>query len=199
MELILASGSPRRRELMELIGLCYSLRPSEADEHIEICPPAELVMRLARRKAASVKKKARGGCVIGADTVVYLDGQIIGKPENDADASRILHLLSGRTHTVYTGVCLLTDEREILFYDTTDVTFACLSDAEIADYIASGEPRDKAGAYGVQGIGAVLVERVEGCYFNVIGLPVPKVYRALSSLGALPGWRRAENAKKEEA
>ncbi len=190
MELILASGSPRRREMMELTGFAYSVRASDADEHIPACAPQNMVMTLAKRKARSVKDDAPGCCVIGADTIVYLDGEIIGKPRDAQDASRILHLLSGRTHVVYTGVCVLTDSQERLFYDTTAVTFASLSEAEIAAYIASGEPMDKAGAYGIQGIGAVLVDKVEGCYFNVIGLPVPKLYRALFELGISPAWRK---------
>ncbi len=190
MELILASGSPRRREMFDLMGLSYTLCPSDADESLPPCPPAEMVETLAERKALSVKKNAPGCCVVGADTVVYLDGKIIGKPADKADASRILHLLSGRTHAVYTGVAILTDTKRIVFHEITNVTFASLSDAEITDYIASGEPMDKAGAYGVQGIGAVLVEKVEGCYFNVIGLPIPTFYKKLASVGVLPAWRR---------
>ncbi len=189
MELILASGSPRRREMFDLMGLRYTLRPSDADEALSPCPPGEMVETLALRKAASVKKSAPGCCVVGADTIVYLDGRIIGKPADEADASRILRLLSGRTHTVYTGVAIVTDEKQIVFHETTDVTFASLTEAEIADYVASGEPMDKAGAYGVQGIGAVLVARVEGCYFNVIGLPIPTFYRKLAETGILPIWR----------
>ncbi|MDO5111291.1 MAG: Maf family protein [Clostridia bacterium] len=190
MELILASGSPRRREMFDLMGLSYTLRPSDADESLPPCAPSDMVETLALRKAASIKKSAPGCCVVGADTVVYLDGHIIGKPADEADASRILHMLSGRTHTVYTGVAILTDEKQLVFHETTDVTFATLSEAEIADYIASGEPMDKAGAYGVQGIGAVLVEKVEGCYFNIIGLPIPTFYRKLAEAGILPAWRR---------
>ena len=190
MELILASGSPRRREMMQLIGMPFTVRVSEADEDILSCSPEETVMTLAARKAAAVKKDAPGCCVIGADTIVYLDGQIIGKPVDKDDAFRILSLLSGREHTVYSGVCILTDEKELRFFETTRVTFAKLSKEEIEDYIASGEPMDKAGSYGVQGIGAVLVERVDGCYFNVIGLPVPTLYRKLSDLGILPIWRK---------
>ncbi len=190
----MASGSPRRREMMELIGLRYTLRPSDADEQISECPPEEMVTVLAKRKAASVKCGAPGCCVIGADTIVFLNGEIIGKPKDEADAFRILHTLSGKTHTVYTGVCILTDDKEISFYETTSVTFAKLSNPEIHEYIASGEPMDKAGAYGVQGIGAVLVEKIDGCYFNVIGLPVPTLYRKLAELGVMPCWRNKNEA-----
>lgn len=185
----MASGSPRRREMMTLIGLPFTVRVSESDENIEPCSPEQTVMTLAGRKAASVKKDAPGCCVIGADTIVYLDGQIIGKPKDKADAQRILSLLSGRTHTVYSGVCIMTDSEDIRFYETTRVKFAVLGQSEIENYISSGEPMDKAGAYGLQGIGAVLVESIEGCYFNVIGLPVPTLYRKLAELDIHPSWR----------
>ena len=190
MELILASGSPRRREMLDLIGLKYSVRIGQTDESIQPCAPEEMVVTLAARKARTVKAAAPGCCVIGADTIVYLDGQIIGKPRDPADAVRILRSLSGRTHTVYTGVCIATDEEERCFYEATYVTFAQLSDDEIQSYVASGEPMDKAGAYGVQGIAAVFVEKIEGCYFNVIGLPVPTLYRNLAELHILPQWRK---------
>lgn len=188
----MASGSPRRREIMDLIGLSCKVLPSDADESIEACPPHELVMALSKRKAASVKASTPGCCVIGADTIVYLDGQIIGKPKDEADAARILRLLSGRTHTVYTGVCIMTDTAETVFFDTTLVHFRALSEGEIRAYIASGEPMDKAGAYGIQGIGAVLVDKIDGCYFNVIGMPVPKLYAALASMGIYPVWQNTK-------
>ena len=180
MELILASGSPRRREMFDLMGLSYTLRPSDADESLPPCPPAEMVETLAQRKALSVKKSAPGCCVVGADTIVYLDGKIIGKPADEADAARILRLLSGRTHAVYTGVAILTDTKRIVFHEITNVTFAALSDAEIADYIASGEPMDKAGAYGIQGKGGALVESTRGDWFNIVGLPLGTVLAMLA-------------------
>ena len=142
--------------------------------------------QLALRKAAAVFSERPDACVVGADTIVWLDGQIIGKPRDEADAYRILRTLSGRTHTVYTGLAILWPGGQQVFHDTTRVTFASLSDGEIWAYIRTGEPLDKAGAYGVQGLGAILVERVEGCYFTVIGLPVPKLYRALRELGICP-------------
>lgn len=188
MRLILASQSPRRREMLSLMGYDYEIIVSDADEHVPPCAPGEFVEKLALRKADAVFASHRDCCVIGADTVVYLDGQIIGKPEDKADAFRILRMLSGRTHTVYTGVAVLTDTQRIVFHDAAEVTFSPLSDEEICAYISTGEPLDKAGAYGIQGPGSLLVERLEGCYFTVIGMPNPKLYRALRSVGVLPKW-----------
>ena len=124
--------------------------------------------------------------MVGADTIVWLDGEIIGKPRDEGDAYRILRSLSGRTHTVYTGLAVLAPGSRQILHDTTQVTFRSLEDEEIWAYIRSGEPMDKAGAYGVQGLAAILVERINGCYFTVIGLPVPKLYLALRQLGIRP-------------
>lgn len=189
MELILASGSPRRREMFSLIGLKFTVVPSDADENIPPCPPAEFVEQLALRKAAAVKKDRPGCCVVGSDTIVALDGDIIGKPADEEDAFRILSRLSGKTHTVYTGLAVLTDTTAEVLHDAVKVTFAAMSAQEIRDYIASGEPMDKAGAYGIQGPGGVFVERVEGCYFTVIGMPLPRLYQALERAGIRPEWR----------
>lgn len=186
MELILASQSPRRRELFDLIGLPFTVLVSEADEDIPLEEPGAYVEKLALRKADAVFAQHPESCVVGADTIVWLDGAIIGKPKDEADAYRILRLLSGRTHTVYTGLAILAPGSKEALHDATRVTFASLSDAEIWAYIHSGEPLDKAGAYGVQGKGAIFVEKVEGCYFTVIGLPVPRLYRALAKLGIRP-------------
>lgn len=186
MELILASQSPRRRELFELIGLPFTPLVSEADENMEPGEPGSYVEALALKKAEAVFKQRPDACVIGADTIVWLDGSIIGKPEDADDAYRILRTLSGRTHRVYTGLAVLSPGSREVLHDITEVTFAPLSDAEIWAYIHSGEPMDKAGAYGVQGKGAIFVERVRGCYFTVIGLPVPRLYRALAKLGIRP-------------
>ena len=188
MRLILASQSPRRREMLSLMGYDYEIIVSDADEHVPPCAPDEFVEKLALRKADAVFASHRDCCVVGADTVVYLDGQIIGKPEDEADAFRILRMLSGRTHTVYTGVAVLTDTQRIVFHDAAEVTFSPLSDEELRAYISTGEPLDKAGAYGIQGPGSLLVERLEGCYFTVIGMPNPKLYRTLRSVGVLPKW-----------
>lgn len=189
-KLILASSSLRRKELFNLLGIDYEAIASNADENIAPCPPEEMVQLLAQRKAMDVFNAHKDCCVVGSDTIVLIDGKIIGKPEDEADAYRILSLLSGRKHTVYTGVCILYDEEEVRFHDTTHVTFAQLEDEEIYAYIKTGEPMDKAGAYGIQGPGALLVERVEGCYFTVIGMPVPKLYRALKSIGIVPSWMK---------
>ena len=162
MRLILASQSPRRREMLALMGYAYEIVVSDADEHVPPCAPAEFVERLALRKAEAVFASYGDCCVVGADTIVYLDGSIIGKPADASDAFRILRTLSGRTHTVYTGVAVLSGMRRIVFHDAAEVTFAPLSDEEIHAYIATGEPLDKAGAYGIQGPGSLLVERLEG-------------------------------------
>jgi septum formation protein len=190
MDLILASASPRRREMLELMGYDFSVKPSRAEENIEICEPGEYVSRLAKIKASAVARDNPGCCVLGSDTIVYLDGEILGKPHDEEDAFRILSKLSGRTHTVYTGVAVIREGKETVFYDRADVTFKKLEEAEIRDYIATGEPMDKAGAYGIQGPATVLVEKIDGCYFTVIGLPSPHVYEALKEMGILPRWRR---------
>lgn len=186
MDLILASQSPRRRELFELIGLPFTALVSEADEDIPFEEPGTYVEKLALRKAEAVFAEHPKACVVGADTIVWLDGAIIGKPRDEADAYHILRTLSGRTHTVYTGLAVLAPNSREVLHDITKVTFAPLTDEEIWAYIRTGEPMDKAGAYGVQGKGAIFVERVEGCYFTVIGLPVPQLYQALSKLGINP-------------
>lgn len=191
MELILASGSQRRQELFTLMGFEYTIRQSEVDEHIAPCSPDVMVEELALRKALAIKSSTPGVCVVGADTIVYLEdsGEIIGKPRDEVDAYRILKKLSGRSHVVYTGLAVLTDTLVQRCYDSTRVRFAMLSDEEIYAYIRTREPMDKAGAYGVQGIGAVFVECVEGCYFTVIGLPVPKLYKLLQNVEIYPKWR----------
>lgn len=186
MELILASQSPRRRELFDLIGLAYTPVVSPADENIPLSEPGAYVEALALRKAEAVFAQHPRACVVGADTIVWQDGRIIGKPKDEADAFCILQALSGKTHTVYTGLAVLAPGSREILHDVTRVTFRPLAEEEIRSYIKSGEPMDKAGAYGVQGLGAVLVERVEGCYFTVIGLPVPRLYTALKKLGIRP-------------
>lgn len=190
MELILASASPRRREMLTLMGYDFTVKPSRAKENIGHCAPGEYVSRLARIKAAAVAEENPGCCVLGSDTIVYLDGEILGKPRDEEDAFHILSTLSGRTHTVFTGVAIIAGDKETIFYDKAEVTFKTLEPDEIRDYIATGEPMDKAGAYGIQGPATVLVEKIDGCYFTVIGLPNPKVYDALKAMGILPKWRQ---------
>ncbi len=194
MQLVLASGSARRRELMELAGYDFTVRVSDADETADISDPALLVRELALKKALAVRRELDSlCCVIGADTVVVIGGTIIGKPKDESDAFHILKALSNRTHTVYTGLCVAygLDEPEV-FSDATRVTFMDLSDEEIWRYIKTGDPMDKAGAYGVQGAGCVLVKSVTGCYFTVIGLPMPLLYKALREKGIMPTRAKAK-------
>lgn len=186
MRLILASRSPRRRELLRQAGFDFDVRPSTAEE--TAAPgetPEEFARRAAREKALEVAASAPPeSLVLGADTVVVADGEILGKPANASDAARMLRLLSGVTHRVITGVCIVRapDRVEALAHETTFVTFRSLDNDELQDYLAGGEPFDKAGAYGIQGLASKFVTRVEGCYFNVVGLPVALVYELLKPL-----------------
>ena len=182
MEIILASQSPRRKELLERMGIrTFTVMDSGVDEHEEeLLPPEELVCRLSERKAEAVAQRAPAGAVvIAADTVVSLDGAILGKPADKLEAFRMLSTLSGVRHQVYTGVTVLRDGEKQIEHETTDVTFRELSEEEIERYLATGEPMDKAGAYGIQGYGALLVERIEGDYYNVMGLPVCRLGQML--------------------
>ncbi len=175
--IVLASGSPRRAEILANAGIEFvRIVPRDVDE--TPAPgeqPRDYVMRLAREKAAAVDDLR---IVLGADTTVAIDGEILGKPCDAADAARMLRMLSGRMHEVLTGICL-RGGGEVVDVASTRVWFAELSGAEIAAYAGSGEPLDKAGAYGIQGLASKFVERIEGCYFNVMGLPVALVYRYL--------------------
>lgn len=179
-EIILASGSPRRKELMDRAGLDFIIRTADVDETIpEGTPPHEAVMALALKKAEAVARDHQDKLVIGADTVVSIDGRILGKPSDKEDAHRMLSLLSGRVHRVFTGIALIKNGRVKSFFEETSVHFYELSDDEIRAYIATGEPMDKAGAYGIQGRGCTLVQRIEGDFFNVVGFPIAKVYREM--------------------
>ena len=167
MEIILASQSPRRRELLERMGIRnFRVVSADIDEREEEqLPPEQLVCRLALRKAEAVAEKApKGAVIIAADTVVSLDGTVLGKPGDKLEAFKMLSTLSGNRHQVYTGLCVIWDGDKRTEYEVTDVTFRELGEKEIEDYIATGEPMDKAGAYGIQGYGALLVERIEGDY-----------------------------------
>ena len=180
MSLILASGSPRRRELLGLITTDFTVCVSGAEEVVPPgLSPEQTVMALARLKGKDVFLAHPADTVIAADTVVVSDGVILGKPRDEKDAFRMLRLLSGKTHAVYTGVWIAAGENETCFCEKTDVTFYELTDDEINAYIATKEPFDKAGAYGIQGKGAVLVRGIAGDFFNVVGFPVAAVYRAL--------------------
>ena len=194
--LVLASASPRRRELLAQAGFTFQVRPA----HIPEDPrpgedPIAYVVRLAREKAQAVYCEltahpgASGGAaanslaVLGADTTVTIDGQILAKPLDAADAARMLRLLSGRTHRVLTGVALVTAEATEVAAEATAVRFLSLTDEEIAAYVATGEPTDKAGAYAIQGRAARWIPRIEGCYFNVVGLPLALVTAMLEARG----------------
>ena len=180
MKIILASGSPRRRELMALAGFDFKVVKTDCDETLpEGISPSGAVLMLSGIKADAARAACGDGIILAADTVVAVDGGILGKPEDEADAARMLRRLSGKTHTVYTGVCILAGENRISFAEATDVTFFELTDEEIAAYVATGEPMDKAGAYGIQGRGCTLVSGICGDYFNVVGLPVAEVCRRL--------------------
>lgn len=180
-ELVLASGSPRRRELLGRLGIPFRVVVSDAEEIAggELSA-IEVAMRNARAKASAVLDTlSEDACVIGADTIVVLDGTIFGKPRDEEDARRMLHALSGRTHQVITGVCIARKDGTHAFAETTDVTFRDLSEDEVEAYVATGEPLDKAGSYGIQGLGGALVDHIDGDYDNVVGLPVEHLERAL--------------------
>ena len=189
MKLILASASPRRAEVLRDAGYQFTVLSSAIDEtpypHES---PGDLVLRLAQTKADLAAARAVGPAIlIAADTEVVLDGHIFGKPRSSDDARSMLEKLSGRAHTVITGVALirLPDVERRSFVESTLVRFAPLSDEEISRYLATGEPHDKAGAYAVQGYAARYIPRIEGCYFNVVGLPLARLQQALTQLG----WR----------
>ncbi len=194
MELILASASPRRRELLGLITPDFRVETAGVEEQLpEGIPPQLAVQQLSRRKAQALRRSRREqglaeAVILGADTVVAVDRRILGKPRDAEEAAAMLRLLSGREHSVYTGVTLLAAEREEAFVQETKVRFYPLTEEEIAAYIATGEPFDKAGGYGIQGRGSMLVWGITGDYFNVVGLPVARVARLLKKL-----WKNGEN------
>lgn len=183
--LILASASPRRYELLRLITEDFTVTPAVGEERLnETLPPAERVEQLARQKAEEISEKYPQDTVIGADTTVFCDGLALGKPKDAADAKRMLLMLSGREHSVITAVAFAQKGQTVkVFYEETKVEFYPLSDEEIDVYIESGEPMDKAGAYGIQGKGALLVKGIDGDYYNVMGLPVGRVFRELVVMG----------------
>lgn len=181
-ELILASHSPRRRELMKHLGHPFRCITSHVEEiSVPGETPAEHVTRLSLLKAREVAARVQTGIVIGSDTVVVLDGDILEKPASEEEAFGMLSRLQGRTHVVFTGFALLDaeDHREFAGHETTEVTMRIMDAPLIRSYIATGEPLDKAGAYGIQGYGAVLIPSIRGCYFNVMGLPLSRLMEAL--------------------
>lgn len=184
MRVILASSSPRRLQLLQQIGIEAEVRPAAFDELSTGKMADEVVLANAVGKCQAVCSACGDKVpVIAADTVVVLDGKILGKPKDAADAVRMLMELSGRTHKVLTGVAVSFDGRQLAEVCETEVIFRTLTAAEIADYVATGEPLDKAGAYGIQGRGAVFVEKINGCYNNVVGLPLTRLHLMLAKLG----------------
>jgi septum formation protein len=184
--LILASGSPRRRQLLEQLGLTFEVRPSDVDERLLTEEgPAAAAERLARAKA---ERGADPGCLtVGCDTLVAHGGAVLGKPDSPREAAAMLERLSGEEHTVYTGIALASPDRVESAVEATRVWFRHLTASECADYTATGEPLDKAGSYGIQGFGAAIVDRIEGDYFNVMGLPIRRLLQLLEAFG----WRYA--------
>lgn len=195
IRIILASASPRRRELLAQIGLAFEVMPASGDEAAAGRGPSRLVMELSRGKAAEIfgtlsKERTLGMedyLVIGADTLVVCNGLVMGKPENEKKAAEMLSLLQGGTHQVYTGVTLICQKQieapvEVSFYEKTDVTMFPMSGEEIREYVNTGEPMDKAGAYGIQGKCAAFIKEIHGDYNNVVGLPVGRVYQEMKKL-----------------
>lgn len=200
-QIILASQSPRRKELLQQIGLEFEICPAKGEEHITKSIPQEVVMELSKQKAEEVAGMVAlyGDChkdimtpsdilVIGADTVVAYDGNILGKPKDESDAKRMLTMLSGNIHSVFTGVTLVFIDKEgrtgeLVFYEKTNVKMHEMSEQEIERYIATGEPMDKAGAYGIQGKCAIYIEKIDGDYNNVVGLPITRIYQELKKIG----------------
>lgn len=182
-KIYLASKSPRRRKLLKQLGIKFkSFSVNSIEEFIDGEHPVECVKRIAMEKMEIANKKVNGGIIITADTIVVLNKNVIGKPLNKQDAIKILSMLSGKVHTVYTGFCVLNQKtnKQIVNYERTEVEFRQLTRDEIVDYVKGRSPMDKAGAYGIQDdFGAVFVKRINGCYYNVVGLPLTKLYNTL--------------------
>ncbi|MEW5803692.1 MAG: Maf family protein [bacterium] len=193
--LLLASASPRRKELLHLLGLKFEVIPSQVEENDVPGLPEEKARTWALLKAEAVAGRRRSGIIIGADTIVVLDGKVLGKPRDEQDAREMLGLLSGNTHTVITGLAVIDTRsgRRILESVESKVSFRTLSKDEIDDYIVSQEPMDKAGAYGIQGTGARFVTQVKGCYTNIVGLPVTCLLESLERILDLPSLTYKDN------
>lgn len=180
MDIILASASPRRRELLKLITTDFKIMPADSTETLpQNISPIKAAQYLAVQKAEIIAAKCPHNLVIGCDTIVIIDNEILGKPHDEYDAERMLKLLSGKTHKVVTGCSLILDYRKFSFSEITEVEFYSLSDIEISTYITTKEPFDKAGAYGIQSKGSLLVKKINGDYFNVVGLPISRLKREL--------------------
>jgi septum formation protein len=184
LKVILASQSPRRRQLLALVGIEHDVRPADVDESLVVGElPEQYAERLAREKAEVVGAVEKDALVIGADTTVVIDNIVLGKPLDVGDAERMLRMLSGRSHTVITAVAACWEGRTVSGVELVDVTFRPLDDDEIRQYVATGEPMDKAGAYGIQGHGATIVRRIDGDYFAVMGLSLVRLVALLRELG----------------
>lgn len=182
--LILASASPRRYELLSLTLLPFETYPSTLEEKMDLSlTPSRLVESLAEQKAADIFTQKPDCVVLGADTIVSYQNNRLGKPKDRIEAAEMLRILSGQTHEVYTGVCLIDQTKKVIFSVKTSVTFYTLDENTIDWYLNTGEPFDKAGSYGIQGSGSLLVEKIDGDYFNVVGLPISKVVRSLKDFG----------------
>lgn len=188
-QIILASASPRRAEILKQIGLSFKIMASDLDENLseQSFSPPELVMDLALKKARQVAPVVNEGLIIGADTVVVINDEILGKPAGSAEAAMMLAKLNGKVHSVFTGIALveIPGGKNLVGCAETKVKFRTLNTAEINAYVATGESLDKAGAYGIQGKGAVLVETITGCYFNIVGLPIAKLLEMLREFGVV--------------
>lgn len=184
--IVLASSSPRRKQLLEQIGVDFIVDPSTIDEVIpEGVSPSQLVQILALQKARDVAAGYSEGLIVGADTIVVVDGAVLGKPKDNQDAFAMLSSLQGKEHQVYTGIALINSSNNVFDtgYECTKVYFNSMTEDEINGYIASGETAGKAGAYGIQGLGSIFINRIEGCYFNVVGLPLSRLYIMLQRQG----------------
>ncbi|NLF48845.1 MAG: septum formation inhibitor Maf [Acholeplasmataceae bacterium] len=183
---ILASNSPRRKELMELIGWEYEIITANIEENVDPeLNPEEAVTELAFQKALAVFRHHKDKVVLGFDTLVYTDGKIYGKPKDAQEARRMLKELAGKTHAVVTGVAIMTQAKSKSFFTKTLVTFYPMSDKEIEEYVATGEPLDKAGAYAIQGVGSRFVETIQGDYFTIVGMPIARLYQELKEMQLL--------------
>ncbi|MCL1998303.1 MAG: Maf family protein [Turicibacter sp.] len=183
--IVLASASPRRIALFKMAGFEFTVLPADIDEDINETDPVKMVAELSAKKAKAVQERVLPSMmIIGADTTVYIDGKILGKPASEQDAFGMLKLLQGRSHTVYTGVTVLKAAHEETFVESTAVTMSPLSDEEIWAYIATGEPMDKAGAYAIQDKGALLIEKIDGDFYNVVGLPLCRLNRKIKNFEA---------------
>ena len=186
LNVVLASSSPRRRDLLSLIGIRHTVSPADTDESLRVGElPEAYAERLARAKAETVANSTPDALIIGADTIFVIDDQVLGKPKDVGDAVRMLGILSGRSHAVMTAVAVTHRGRTVSAVEIADVTFRALNESEISNYVATGEPMDKAGAYGIQGFGATIVRRIDGDYFAVMGLSLVRLVALMAELDVI--------------